>query len=446
MVSTRQPNRYRGRVTVPAGTVRAGSGTGLAAPHHLNYLANEAQALLTRLEQVRPFETSMPMVMAASIGGTAQKALHDLIRNGRTQLRKRVQDYILMLRQQPNMPMNKAQSAFSVLKLQFNALLDQFDIFADVLNQRSEHETGVWLAGLDVVAKDVLRISGQYYRQPPMVCYLDRGHGAAIRRARTRLPGGKENPVAVIKVPRERMVGSGIGSSLVHEVGHQGAALLGLIPSLRPILEAKGKADTVHAAAWKLYGQWISEILSDFWAVATLGISATTGLMGVVSLPSYFVFRMPDEDPHPYPWIRVKISIAFGRALYPDPQWDRLERTWEAMYPAQGQPALQVALIKVLQSALPAFVRTVLAHKPSSLKGRALGTVFPLATRTPAQLRQLYQQWQSAPQSRYKARPGMVFAVIGQARADGLLSPAAENRFLSGMLYQWAVMQQQSIT
>ena len=37
------------------------------------------------------------------------------------------------------------------------------------------------------------------------------------------------NPVAIIRVPRERMVGHGIASSLVHEVGHQGAALLGLV-------------------------------------------------------------------------------------------------------------------------------------------------------------------------------------------------------------------------
>ena len=99
-------------------------------------------------------------------------------------------------------------------------MLTQFDIFADVLSQRSEHDTGVWLSGLDVVAADALALP-DYYEAPPVICYLDRGHGAAIRRARTRLPGGSENPVAVVRVPRERMVGSGIASSLVHEVGHQ---------------------------------------------------------------------------------------------------------------------------------------------------------------------------------------------------------------------------------
>ena len=79
-----------------------------------------------------------------------------------------------------------------------------------------------------------------------MVCYLARGPGAAIRRARTRLPGGGDNPVAIIRMPRERMIGSGIASSLVHEVGHQGAALLDLVPSLR----ARLGAVRVRRASW----------------------------------------------------------------------------------------------------------------------------------------------------------------------------------------------------
>ena len=87
-------------------------------------------------------------------------------------------------------------------------------------------------------------------RHAACVCYLDRGVGAAIRRARTRLPGGGDNPAAIIRVPRERMVGGGIASSLVHEVGHQAAALLGLVSSLRPVLRAqRGDARAVALLA-----------------------------------------------------------------------------------------------------------------------------------------------------------------------------------------------------
>ena len=116
-------------------------------------------------------------------------------------------------------------------------MITQFDLFNDVISQRSENETGVWLSGLDVVSADALSLPGGYYEVPPVICYLDRGIGAAIRRARTRLPGGGANPVAIIRVPRERMIGNGIASSLIHEVGHQAAALLDLVNSLRPVLQ-----------------------------------------------------------------------------------------------------------------------------------------------------------------------------------------------------------------
>ena len=103
--------------------------------------------------------------------------------------------------------------------MRFNVTLAQLDIFAAVLTQRSEQETGIWLAGLDIVASRRPVAAGNYYKMPGMICYLDRSHGAAIRRARTRLPGGGDNPVAIIRMPRERMIGSGIASSLIHEVG-----------------------------------------------------------------------------------------------------------------------------------------------------------------------------------------------------------------------------------
>ena len=43
--------------------------------------------------------------------------------------------------------------------MRFTAVLAQFDIFADVLTQRSEFETGPWLAGLDAAAADALALA-----------------------------------------------------------------------------------------------------------------------------------------------------------------------------------------------------------------------------------------------------------------------------------------------
>ncbi len=52
----------------------------------------------------------------------------------------------------------QVQGRFTLLRLRFNAVLAQFDIFADAVVQRSEQEYGVWLGGLDMVAADALEL------------------------------------------------------------------------------------------------------------------------------------------------------------------------------------------------------------------------------------------------------------------------------------------------
>jgi len=333
------------------------------------------------------------------------------------------------------------QRRFTFVRLEFNTTLDQLDIFADVLTQRAEHETGVWLAGLDVLAREALEISGQPYSVPPMVTYLDRGHGAAIRRVRTRLPGGDRNPVSIIRIPRERMVGSGIGSSLIHEVGHQGAALLGLVESLRSRIRTRARRAGGDKPGWALLERWASEIIADFWSIAKLGITSTLGLIGVVSLPSAFVFRVNIDDPHPFPWIRVMLSLAIGQHLYPDPQWEKLGRLWESFYPLRQLQSSKRRLIEILISILPEFARLLAEHRPPTLRGRSLSQVMPVEQRRPKVLRTLLEDWQKSPDQANSAPPSLAVAVLGQGRSDGRISPKRESTELTRLLTKWALEQ-----
>ena len=404
-------------------------------------LAQEARALLTRLARVRPFALVESMVPAANLLPAAQTAIEGHLMAGRIELRRLVQGFLAWLQspQAQRATAAEAQRRFAYLRLKFNAVLTQFDLFNDVITQRSESETGVWLSGLDVVSAEALALPGGYYQPPPIICYLDRGAGAAIRRARTRLPGGGENPVAVIRVPRERMIGSGIASSLIHEVGHQAAALLDLVDSLRPVLRGLQHGAGAGAMAWKLYERWISEIVADFWSVGRIGVAAPMGLMAVVSLPRAFVFRLNVDDPHPVPWLRVKLSCAIGQALYPHPQWQRLAALWEAFYPPQGLDAATRDMLARLQAVLPAFVTVLVEHRPAALRGKTLAQVLRVAERQPARLTTLYQLWCRLPAHLYRAAPSLVFAVIGQARADGRLNPEDEAVLLGKLLTHWAL-------
>jgi hypothetical protein len=404
-------------------------------------IEHEARALLTRLDRIRPFAVQDTMVPAAAILPRAAAAIEGYLAEGRHQLRSGVLEFIGWI-QGPGRAADPAQMQhrFILLRLRFNAVLAQLELFAEALSQRSETETGVWLSGLDLAAQDALRLREDYYNAPPVICYVHRELGGAIRRAHTRLPGGGDNPASIIRIPRERMIGYGIASSLVHETGHQAAALLGLVVSLRAALRAEaGRAPAQQRLGWRLFERWISEVIADFWAVAKVGMASTLGLMGIVSLPRAFVFRMSTDDPHPFPWFRVKLSCAIGDALYPDPQWRQAAAMWERLYPPAGLAPRQVQLIDLLERMTEPFVGLLVGHRPASLRGSSLGEAVSIPSRAPQRLAVLYEQWRARPGLMRDAAPTLVFAAFGQARATGRLSPEQEDRMLGELITWWAV-------
>ncbi|TDB83268.1 hypothetical protein E1264_29085 [Actinomadura sp. KC216] len=413
-----------------------------AQPSAAVMLEGETRALLTRLARVRPFALHETMVPAAAPAPAAQIAIERLLIEGRRELRGRLHRYIDWLRVQgATTPPAEMQRRFAILRWRFNDVLTQFDLFQEVFTQRSEQDVGVWLSGLDVAAADALAMPGVPGRQPSAVCYLDRGPGAAIRKARARLPGGGRSPVAIIRVPRERMIGYGIGASLVHEAGHQAAALLDLVEPLRQrlrVMELRSRCAR-EALAWRLWQRWISEIVADFWAVGKLGIAATLGLISVVSLPRWFVFRVSVDDPHPFPYIRVRLSCAIGQALYPHAQWNALGELWSSLYPAARLDDERRQLISGLEATFPQLADVICKHRPSALQGRALVDLLPLADRTPRSLEAHYGAWAHRPVLMRSAPPTLVFAVLGHARSAGRLTPESESRLLGELIKHWAL-------
>jgi hypothetical protein len=404
----------------------------LAARHAITY---ETEALVSRLDRVQPFALQTPMVIAAALSPEAQIAIERFLARGRRELRGMARKFLKSL-EAPTQRPEEMQQQFVVLRLVFNRAFNQFDIFADALSQRAQHDFGIWIGGLDALAEDALRLPQPYYQPPPIITYLDRGMGAAIRRARTRLPGGGFNPVAIIRIPRERMVGSGIGASLVHEVGHQAAALLDLLQSLRGALHDRQRRDPGNAKLWRLWERWISEIAADFWSVGKLGIASTLGLMQVVALPRAFVFRIHPTDPHPFPWIRVKVSCAIGHALFPDVQWGELATLWSSYYPLDASTP---AVVRALDAHTSTLAEMLASHCPPSLRGLSLREALQAQERTPQRLRGLFRSWSDDITAMAVAPPTLAIAALGQAKFEGQLSPAEEGDLHAKLLQAWAL-------
>ena len=401
-------------------------------------LEEEVLGLIGRAQQVRPFSLHETMVPAALPLARTLRDIDEYLSVARENLIALARRFVTWLAS----GRARSKSAefvyrrYVFLRLRMNATLSQFDLFADAITQRSESGTGVQLAGLDALARDALRLPRSPFDVPPLLCYLDRGMGAAIRRARTRLPGGGENPVAIVRVPRERMVGLGIASSLVHEAGHQGAALLDLVPHLRQAMEPMLHPAAKDPGAWGTWFRWISEIVADLWSVARLGVASTLGLVNVVSLPRVFVFRPNSSDPHPTPWVRVLLSAELGRQLYPHAQWQRVLDVWRAAYPLPPGPAGRA--VRELCAHVPTFVSWLLQQE-AGLAAEPLARLLRDPELAPSRLDDHVERWFRDPQYLARLRPCQTFGVAGYCRLMRGASPVPEIRLFSSLLTRWAL-------
>jgi hypothetical protein len=61
------------------------------------------------------------------------------------------------------------------------------------------------------------------------------------------------------------------------------------------------------------------------------------------------------------------------------------------------------------------------------------------ADRQPQNLAAAYQAWSKQPHTIRRAPPTLAFAAIGQARADGQITPELETKAIGNLLTDWAV-------
>jgi hypothetical protein len=161
--------------------------------------------------------------------------------------------------------------------------------------------------------------------------------------------------------------------------------------------------------------------------------------MAVVSLPRAFVFRIAPDDPHPFPWMRVKLSCALGGALFPDPQWQRLSGMWDSFYPTDWLREPRLSLLSALQETMPEMIHRLIHHRPAALRGLTVPQALAVPNRMPGRLRALWSEWCAQPAQMRAAKPSLAFAVIGQARADETISARKESHCLGHLLTLWAL-------
>jgi len=93
----------------------------------------------------------------------------------------------------------------------------------------------------------------------------------------------------------------------------------------------------------------------------------------------------------------------------------------------------------MLERTIPELVGTLVNHRPRALRGSSLVEALAIKDRQPARLREMLQRWRVSPQQMYDTAPTLVFAAIGQGRADGTISPEEESTIVGKLLTHWAL-------
>jgi hypothetical protein len=88
---------------------------------------------------------------------------------------------------------------------------------------------------------------------------------------------------------------------------------------------------------------------------------------------------------------------------------------------------------------MPELVEVIVGLRPASLRGASLGDLLRNPDIERAALLRHYWSWQADPDRMAAAPPTLALAVLGQARAAGLLSPERESRTLRQLIGTWAV-------
>ena len=303
--------------------------------------------------------------------------------------------------------------------------------FADAINTRTNPKISGYLKACDILAyRSMAMLLDQLGKPTPnALSYFEKGIGAAVLRANLRLwDGTGVNPVAAIKITHHNLLRN---TALIHEAGHQAAAVVGWNQELASKL-ASGLTG-VPAGVSAEWASWASEIGADAFAFVHTGYAAVAALHDVLAAEDAVVVRHTPGDPHPISYIRVLLGVEMCRQFYGAGPWDDLERAWVRLYSLQKAQGDTRALLEGSIALLPSIVRITLREPMRAFDGRPLAALINPDRVRPEALLAMEQQlgaalytsmhWIWTEALRLLALTGFRIATTPDKRLDTLAQP-----------------------
>ena len=260
-----------------------------------------------------------------------------------------------------------------------------YGLFFDVFIQRGTM-FGSALAACDTIAADcfqaVRRAAPGLIRGPLLkpVTYLEHSFSPATFRRGVMLRRllGEQNPFPLVRVPYERIESPWGMGVVLHEIGHNLQADLGVWQETQHAVQRRVFQVSRNPWLTRIWTRWHKEIFADVIAILLGGPASARSMKDFLAYPAARVLTFRPLGVHPVPYLRMFIQVEMLRRMGFLGAARRIQRVWSGLYDgALKQGRVPASLIATARRIIPHVIDEVAYQPRRGLAQRALVDVVP---------------------------------------------------------------------
>jgi len=294
----------------------------------------------------------------------------------------------------PGAPSASILEQAALVERQIDRARRAYGLFFDVFSQRGTRFAPA-LAACDLIATDcfqlVRRTSPGLFQGPLLkpLTYLEPSFSPATFRRGVMLRRllGERNPFPLVRIPYERAESPWGMGVVLHEIGHNLQADLGVWDETRLALQRRVLGVTGDAWLTRIYSRWHREIFADLIALLLGGPASAHAMADFLAYPPSRAFGFRPLGVHPVPYLRVFILAQMLARMGFSDDAQRLNRVWRGLYPAPVQGArIPINLLRTAPRIIPHVVDEVAFQTRRGLGQKTLADVFPFSAADQARI------------------------------------------------------------
>ena len=287
----------------------------------------------------------------------------------------------------PGVDYDSVLSTAALVEREVDRARRTYALFFDVFIQRGTAFAPA-LAACDTIAADcfqVVRTAAPGLLRTPLlkpVTYLEHGFSPATFRRGVMLRRllGESNPFPLVRVPYERVESPWGMGVLLHEIGHNLQADLGIWQETQQAVQRRVWQVSRNAWLTRIWTRWHKEIFADLIALLLGGPASVRSMKDFLAYPSSRVLTFRPLSVHPTPYLRMFIQAEMLRRMGFPRDARRIQRVWSALYGRHvGNGRLPAPLVASANRLIPHVVDEIGYQPRRGLAQRALVDVVPFS-------------------------------------------------------------------